>query len=144
MKKRIIAVLVIGACSVAFATWTEPTITTKLVSTYPVYITPTWTVFEEPVKIKEPVVLIKDKITVDETTGSTRTENKIAEYVDEQTVDIVTTVTTTQAVQIEKRDRAELQTELDNMVDRIAAAQKQMDEALARRDELVKILGVFE
>ena len=103
-----------------------------------------WAIFEEPIKIKESVILVKDKITIDENTGSTKTENKLVKYVDEQTVDIVTTVTTTAAVQSQTFDRAVLQTELDHMIDRIAAAQKQMDEALERKAELILILGVFE
>ena len=93
---------------------------------------------------KEPVILVKDKITVDEQTGSTKTENKVARFVDEQTVDIVTTIATTPSEATQTFDRAVLQTELDNMVDRIEAAQKQMDEALARKAELILILGVFE
>ena len=141
--KKLTAVLIICLCSVAFATWTEPTITTKLVSTYPVYVTP-FLELAGDFKLVTEVVLVKDKVTVDERTGSTKTENKLAKYVDAQTVDIVTTITTTQAIQSQTFDRAVLQTELDHMVDRIEAAQKVMDEALARKAELILILGVFE
>ena len=94
--------------------------------------------------VKEPVILVKDKITVDKQTGSTKTENKIARCVDEKTVEIVTTVSVTPAETVQEYDRAVLQTELDHMPDRIAEIQKQMDEAIARRDELIKILGVFD
>jgi len=114
--KKLIAVLIIGLCSVALAIETA----------------------------KKPVILIKDKITVDENTGSTKTENKIAQYVDDRTVEIVTTVSVTPAETVQEYDRAVLQTELDHMPDRIARIQEQMDAAIARRDELVKILGVFE
>jgi len=93
---------------------------------------------------KEPVILVKDKITVDEQTGSTITENKVADYVDEQTVKVTTTITTAPAAREIEYDRAVLQTELDHMPDRIAAIQEQMDEALARKAELILILGVFE
>ena len=118
--KKLIAVIII-TCSAAFA------------------------VLEDPIPVvKEPVILVKDKITVNETDGSTRTENKIARCVDEKTVEIVTTVAVTPAETVQKYDRAVLQTELDHLPDRIAEIQKQMDEAIARRDELVKILGVFE
>jgi len=118
--KKLIAVIII-TCSAAFA------------------------VLEDPIPVvKEPVILVKDKITVNETDGSTRTENKIARCVDAKTVEIVTTVAVTPAETVQTFDRAVLQTELDHMPDRIAEIQKQMDEAISRRDELVKILGVFD
>jgi len=124
--KKLIAVLIIGLC---------------LAASGPVL----FAVLEGPIIIKDPVVLIKDKITVDENTGSTKTENKVAEYVDDQTVDIVTTITTTQAVQSQTFDRAVLQTELDHInSDGIPQAQKRMDDILARKAELILILGVFD
>jgi len=98
----------------------------------------------EPVKPFTEVVLVEAEVTVDEQTGSTQTKNKRAKKVDEKTVEIITTVTVTQAVHSQTYDKAVLQTELDHMVDRIEAAQKQMDEALARKAELILILGVFK
>jgi len=114
--KKVIAVLIIGLCSVALAIEAA----------------------------KEPVILVKDKITVDETTGSTTTENRVANYVDAQTVKVTTTIVATPKVREVKYDKAVLQTELDHMVDRIAEAQKQMDEALERKAELIKMLEVFK
>ena len=118
--KKLIAVIIIAMCSGAFA------------------------IREDPIPIKEPVIIIKDKITVDETTGSTTTENRIANYVDAQTVKVTTTIVATPKVREVKYDKAVLQTELDHMVDRIAEAQKQMDEALERKAELIKMLEVFK
>ena len=114
--KKVIAVLIIMSCSVALAIEVA----------------------------KEPVILVKDKITVNETDGSTRTENKIAQYVDAKTVEIVTTVAVTPAETVQKYDRAVLQTELDHLSDRRAEIQKQMDECDAREAELIKILSVFK
>ena len=114
--KKVIAVLIIGLCSVAFAIEVA----------------------------KEPVILVKDKITVNETDGSTRTENKIARCVDAKTVEIVTTVAVTPAETVEEYDRAVLQTELDHLSGRRAEIQKQMDECDAREAELIKILSVFK
>jgi len=114
--KKLIAVLIIMSCSVALAIEVA----------------------------KEPVIIVKDKITVDEATGSTTTENKIADYVDEQTVKVTTTIVATAKVQEVKYDRAELQTELDHLPDRRAEIQKQMDECNAREAELIKMLEVFK
>jgi len=120
MKKYIAVIIIVVLCSGAFA-------------------------IKEPIKIvKEPVILVKDKITVDETTGSTTTENRIADYVDEQTVKVTTTIVATPKVQEVKYDKAELQTELDHMVDRRAGLQKQIDECDAREAELIKMLEVFK
>ena len=121
MKKYIAIIIIAIMCSGAFA------------------------IREEPIPVvKEPVVLVKDRITVDLPSGSTKTENKIARYFDEQIVEVVTTITVTPAETVQAFDRAVLQTELDHMSDRIAAIQVQMDEALERKAELIKILGVFE
>ena len=120
MKKYIAVIIIAVLCSGAFAI-KEPLI---------------------PV-VKVPVVIVKDKITVDETTGSTITENKIADYVDEQTIKVTTTIVATPKVQEVKYDKAELQTELDHMVDRRAGLQKQIDECDAREAELIKMLEVF-
>jgi len=118
--KKLIAVIIIAMCSGAFA------------------------IREDPIPVvKEPVILVKDKITVDEATGSTTTENRIANYVDEQTVKVTTTIVATPKVQEVKYDRAVLQTELDHLVDRRAEIQKQMDECDAREAELIKMLEVF-
>ena len=120
MKKYIAVIIIAVLCSGAFAI-KEPLI---------------------PV-VKVPVVIVKDKITVDETTGSTITENKIADYVDEQTVKVTTTIVATPKVQEVKYDKAVLQTELDHIVDRRAEIQKQIDECDAREAELIKMLEVF-
>ena len=118
--KKLIAVIIIAMCSGAFA------------------------IREDPIPVvKEPVILVKDKITVDEATGSTTTENRIANYVDEQTVKVTTTIVATPKMQEVKYDRAVLQTELDHLVDRRAEIQKQMDECDAREAELIKMLEVF-
>jgi len=119
MKKYITVIIIAVLCSGAFA------------------------ILEEPI-VKVPVVLVKDKITVDEVTGSTTTENKVADYVDEQTVKVTTTIVATPKVQEVKYDKAELQTELDHMVDRRAGLQKQIDECDAREAELIKMLEVFK
>ena len=120
MKKYIAVIIMAVLCSGAFA-------------------------IKEPINIvKVPVILVKDKITVDEATGSTTTENKIADYVDEQTVKVTTTITTTPAAREIKYDKAVLQTELDHLPDRRAEIQKQMDECNAREAELIKMLEVFK
>ena len=120
MKKLIAVIIIAAMCSGAFA-------------------------IKEPINIvKVPVILVKDKITVDEATGSTTTENKIADYVDEQTVKVTTTITTTPAAREIKYDKAVLQTELDHLPDRRAEIQKQMDECNAREAELIKMLEVFK
>ena len=118
--KKLIVVIIITMCSGAFA------------------------ILEDPIPIKEPVIIVKDKITVDEATGSTTTENKIANYVDEKTVKVTTTIVETPKVREVEYDRAVLQTELDHMVDRKAEIQKQMDECDAREAELIKMLEVFK
>ena len=119
--KKLIAVIIIAMCSGAFA-------------------------IKEPLipAVKVPVILVKDKITVDENTGSTITENKIADYVDAQTVKVTTTIVATPKVQEVKYDKAVLQTELDHLPDRRAEIQKQMDECNAREAELIKMLEVFK
>lgn len=117
MKKLIATLIIVAACTVLWA---------------------------GPVEIKESVIIVKDKITVDENTGSTVTENRVADYVDAQTVKVTTTLTTTPAVREQEYDRAVLQTELDHMKDRKAEIQKQMDAALAREAELKLMLEVFE
>ena len=115
--KKVIAVLIIGLCSVALAIEAS----------------------------KEPVILVKDKITVDEATGSTTTENRVANYVDEKTVKVTTTIVETPKVREVEYDRAVLQTELDEIDERrIAPIQKQMDEALERKAELIKMLEVLK
>jgi len=120
MKKYIAVIIIAVLCSGAFA-------------------------IKEPIKIvKEPVVLVKDKITVDEATGSTTTENRIANYVDEKTVKVTTTIVATPKVREVEYDKAVLQTELDHIVDRKAEIQKQMDECDAREAELIKMLEVFK
>ena len=120
MKKLIAVIIIAVMCSGAFA-------------------------IKEPIKIvKEPVILVKDKITVDEATGSTTTENKIADYVDEQTVKVTTTIVETPKVQEVKYDRAVLQTEIDHLSDRRAEIQKQIDALDEREAELIKILSVFK
>ena len=119
--KKLIAVLIVAMCSGAFA------------------------IREEPIPVvREPIVIIKDKITVDEQTGSTITENKVADYVDEKTVRVTTTITTTPAAREIEYDKAELQTELDHIADRRAEIQKQLDECDAREAELLKMLEVFK
>ena len=118
MKKYIAVIIIAVLCSGAFA-------------------------IKEPV-VKEPVILVKDKITVDEATGSTTTENKIADYVDEQTVKVTTFLVTTPIAREAIYVRAVLQTELDHMVDRKAKIQEQMDAANAREAELIKMLEVFK
>ena len=119
MKKLIAVIIIAVMCSGAFA------------------------IKEEPV-VKEPVILVKDKITVDEQTGSTTTMNRVANYVDARTVKVTTTIATTPAAREIKYDRAVLQTELDHMVDRKAEIQKQMDAANEREAELIKMLEVFK
>lgn len=90
------------------------------------------------------VIIVKDKITVDEKTGSTTTENRVADKVDDQTVRITTTITTTPAASSQDFDRAELQTELDHLPDRRAELQKQMDALDEREAELRAMLEVFK
>ena len=94
--------------------------------------------------VKKTVIIVKDKVTFNENTGSSITENRVADYVDEQTLKITTTLTTTPAVREQKYNRAVVQTELDHMPDRIASIQKDMDAALARKAELIKMLEVFK
>ena len=101
-------------------------------------------VLAQPVIIRKPVILVKDKITVNEETGSTTTENKVADYVDEKTVKVTTTITTTPAAREVDYDKAVLQTELDHIPDRRAALQKQMDAVDEREAELIKMLEVFK
>lgn len=60
--------------------------------------------------------------------------------INDQTVEI-TTITTTEAVI--QYDRAELQTELDHILDRKVEIQKQLDLVNEREAELIKILEVF-
>ena len=123
--KKLIAVLIIGAVCIASAVWAIDV--------------------GEPVKPFIEVVLVEAEVTVDEQTGSTQTKNKRAKKVDEKTVEIITTVTVTQAVHSQTYDKAVLQTELDHINwDGIPEAQKRVDEILARKAELILILGVFE
>lgn len=61
--------------------------------------------------------------------------------IDDQTVEITTTTTTETIFQY---DRAELQTELDHIPDRLSELQKQIDEVNERKAELIEILKVFE
>ncbi len=61
--------------------------------------------------------------------------------IDNQTVEITTTTTTETIV---RHDRAELQTELDHIPDRIAELQQRISEINKRRVELMEILKVFE
>jgi len=118
--KKVIATLIIASICVVSALWAGPA------------------------KIKKSVIIVKDKITIDETTGSTTTENRVADYVDDNTVKVTTTLTTTPAVRERQYDRAVLQTELDHMPDRKAGIQKQMDAANEREAELIKMLEVFK
>ena len=62
--------------------------------------------------------------------------------IDENTVEITTT---TEPIETKvKRDKAELQTELDHIPDRLSEAQEQIDAVNERKDELVEILKVFD
>ena len=61
--------------------------------------------------------------------------------IDEQTCEITTTTTTET---ITRHDRAELQTELDHIPDRLAELQKRIDEVNEREAELIEILKVFD
>ncbi len=62
--------------------------------------------------------------------------------IDDNTVEITTT---TEPVETKARqDKAELQTELDHIPDRLAELQKQVDAVNERKDELVEILKVFQ
>ena len=118
--KKVIVVIIITMCSGAFA------------------------ILEDPIPIKEPVIIVKDKITVDEATGSTTTENRVANYVDEKTVKVTTTIVETPKVREVEYDRAVLQTEIDHLSDRRAEIQKQIDALDEREAELIKMLSVFE
>ncbi len=65
---------------------------------------------------------------------------EIYEKIDDNTVRITTTTEPT----TEDRDRAELQTELDHIPDRLAELQEQVDAVNGHKDRLVEILKVFE
>jgi len=97
-----------------------------------------------PMEIKKSVIIVKDKITVDENTGSSVTENRVADYVDDQTVKVTTTLTTTPAASAVEYNKAVLKTELDHMVDRKAEDQKRVAATLAREAELILMLEVFK
>ncbi len=60
--------------------------------------------------------------------------------IDDQTCEITTVMTSTDIV---RRDKAELQTELDHIPDRLAELQRQIDEVNERKAELIEILKVF-
>lgn len=90
------------------------------------------------------VIIVKDKTTIDEKTGSTTTENRVADKVDDQTVRVTTTITTTPAASSVDFDRAVLQTELDHIPDRRAELQLQIDALDEREAELKAMLEVFK
>lgn len=58
-----------------------------------------------------------------------------------QTCEITTTTTTETIIQ---HDRAELQTELDHIPDRLTELQEQIDRVNKRKAELIEILKVFK
>lgn len=90
-------------------------------------------------------VNLPDKITVDDKTGSTTTQARIVEKVNDQTGTITTTTTTTQVVIQVEFDRAVLQTEKDhNISDYIPEAQAKLDALIARNAEIDEILSVFK
>ena len=89
-------------------------------------------------------VNLADKITVDDQTGSTTTQSRVVERVDDQTGTITTTTTITQSVRQVEFDRAELQTELDHLPERIATLQDQIDKLNERSAEIDEILAVFK
>jgi hypothetical protein len=60
--------------------------------------------------------------------------------IDDKTVEITTTVPPT----VVERDKAELQTELDHIPDRLAELQEQIDEIDTSQTRLTSILKVFE
>ena len=62
--------------------------------------------------------------------------------IDENTVEITTTIP--EKVTKIERDRAELQTELDHLPDRLMELQKQMDSANKEKQRLINILDVFK
>jgi len=100
------------------------------------------TVYAQPVLLTK--VNLPDKVTVNADTGSTTTEARLVEKVDDQTGTITSTTTTTQAVRQVEFDRAVLQTEKDHAPERIAALQAQIDVIEARVIEIDAILGVFK
>ena len=89
-------------------------------------------------------VQLADMVTVNDDTGSTVTESRLVEKVDERTGTITTTTTVTQAVRQVEFDRAVLQTEQDHIPDRIATLQEQIDVLNERSAEIDSILAVFK
>lgn len=57
---------------------------------------------------------------------------------------LIVTTTSEPVINEVERDRAEIQTELDHIPDRLAELQKQIDEVNGRKDKLTRMLGVFK
>lgn len=90
-------------------------------------------------------VNLDDVVIVNEETGSTTTQARLVEKVDDQAAKMTITTTVTQAVRIVELNKAELGTEKFHLLaDYIPAAQLRLDELNARVAEITQILGVFK